>query len=75
MAEDKVKETPKEFLTLYAAVEMLGLSRKTIYNLMKTDETFPAPFALNVKGGVRGRKNYRFEREELVKWVKNRRVM
>ena len=32
---------------------MLGLSRKTIYNLMKTDETFPAPFALNVKGSVR----------------------
>ena len=35
MAEDKVTETPKEFLTLYEAVEMLGLSRKTIYNLMK----------------------------------------
>ena len=54
---------------------MSRASPLTIYNLMKTDETFPAPFALNVKGGVRGRKNYRFEREELVKWVKNRRVM
>ena len=77
MAEEQkvVPEKPqKEFITLYEALEILGVTRKTMYNLMQEDESFPNPFSLAITDSPRGRQNYRFDREELIKWVKARRV-
>ena len=38
MAEEQAVSPEKEFITLFEATQILGLSRKTIYNLMKTDQ-------------------------------------
>ena len=74
MAEEQAVSPEKEFITLFEATQILGLSRKTIYNLMKTDESFPKPFTLAITNSTRGRQNYRFDRGELVEWVKAQRV-
>ena len=77
MAEEQkvVPEKPqKEFITLYEALEILGVTRKTMYNLMQEDESFPKPFSLAITDSPREQQNYRFDREELIKWVKARRV-
>ena len=34
---------------------------------MQEDESFPKPFSLAITDSPRGRQNYRFDREELIK--------
>ena len=74
--EEKVipEKEQNEFITLLEATQILGVTRKTIYNLMQEDESFPKPFSLAITVSARGRRNYRFDRGELVEWVKTRRV-
>ena len=74
MAENEVANKENQFMTLIEVTQLLGVHRNTVYNLMNTDETFPKPYALSALMGKRGRKNYRFDRGELLEWVKTKRV-
>jgi len=74
MAENEVASKENQFMTLIEVTKLLGVHRNTVYNLMQSDETFPKPYALSALIAKRGRKNYRFDRGELLEWVKTKRV-
>ncbi|MAE55467.1 MAG: hypothetical protein CMK23_05690 [Porticoccaceae bacterium] len=74
MAEEKIEKTNKEYLTFNETIEMLGLSRSKIYTLMTKDKSFPVPFNLSMSDSKMGRKNYRFNKEELREWLQTKRA-
>jgi predicted DNA-binding transcriptional regulator AlpA len=74
MAEEKIEKTNKEYLTLNETIDMLGLSRTTVHTLMTKDKTFPVPFNLSMSDSKMGRKNYRFNKEELREWLQAKRA-